>query len=134
MASDKRSFSAFNDRKEFPGRIVNNTFKFPKIEYKVISGKFNFWEISIDLIGRSSKLHTVIDWDTTDNIKYPITKDMFDIKTRIPSNIIARIWVERGVSNRKGETKYKKTRDIPTYIKKGKNIGKKTKKIRISHI
>ena len=114
------------DRKQLPGKLINNIFKFNRLEYKVNSGKTNFWQIFVTLFKNIPTVKYSINWDLDQNIIYPLNTDLFNGNiNNIPKNVVACIWVERGVVNKKGETKYKTTREIPTYITKGKNIGKK---------
>lgn len=114
------------DRKNLPGKIINNIFKFNRLEYKVNSGKTNFWQIFVTLFKKLPTMKYSINWDLDQNIIYSLNTNLFNGKINdIPKNVIACVWVERGIVNKQGETKYKTTREIPTYITKGKNIGKK---------
>ena len=100
------------DRKQLPGKLINNIFKFNRLEYKVNSGKTNFWQIFVTLFKNIPTVKYSINWDLDQNIIYPLNTDLFNGNiNNIPKNVVACIWVERGVVNKKGETKYKTTRD-----------------------
>jgi len=91
------------DKKELPGRVINNIFKFNKLEYKVNSGKTNFWQIFVALFKNIPVVKYSINWDLDQNIIHPLNANLFNGKIDyIPKNIVACMWVERGVVNKQG--------------------------------
>jgi len=124
MASDKRDFSDFH---KFPGAVINTGeskgwYLFPPVSSIDSMNRNRIWKIWIRLIeskDRKAPERRNINWDTADNV-VPILKKYISGQ-EIPIDTIAQIWTEQGID----DPEYKSTKSIPTYVIKGKNIGKK---------
>jgi ATP-dependent DNA ligase len=122
MSSDKRDFSNFS---EFPGDICRTKSRhgwycFPPVESKDSMGRTRKWSITIRIITGKQPVRRKINWDLDTDTVIDIKKAFYK---EVPTNVIAQIWTEQGIEA-KGDSKYKVTRSIPTYITKGKNIGR----------
>ena len=133
MTSSKRDFVNFE---AFPGSFTvvnkNTVYEFPEIIYSDLSNRKRTWKIFIRLI-KEVKDEDKINWTLEPNSSIKITNTHYK-KIEDP-NIVSQIWTEQGIFNlppskndKNGRNskvvKYKLTRSVPTYIKKGKNIGK----------
>ena len=123
MASSKREFSNFE---KFPGDFIiidkNRLYVFPEVIYKDSLGRTRSWKIFIRLLeSKTGNLPTrgKINWDLHSNSSVNIHKDHYK---NVSSTIISQFWTEQGIIN--GTKDYTITRSIPTYITKGKNLGK----------
>lgn len=125
MASDKRDFSNF---KEFPGGIVKTgkfkgCYAFPDIISEDSLKRKRIWRIYIRLIkstNNKTPARRKINWDLAVDKSVPIIDshfESFDLK-----DTIAQIWTITGILS--DDEKYKLTSSIPTYVIKGKNIGR----------
>jgi hypothetical protein len=134
MASDKRDFSNFH---AFPGEIKqsNDTsgwYIFPPVTSLDSKKRERVWTIFVRLIITiNGKLPAKrkINWDVKQDVVIPINTLMLDADAvsngSMSDNTIAQIWTVQGIVGNDGPLEYKSTRSIPTYISKGKNLGKK---------
>lgn len=125
MSANKRDFSDFES---FPGKVKtkygNKIYVFPEIISEDSMGRKRFWVIYIRLIENktgTSPARRKIDWDLSQDNVVNIKKSYYTDKL---NNIIGQIWTEQGLVGTKDKNT-KTTRSVPTYILKGKNIGKK---------
>ena len=118
MSANIRDFTDFTN---FGGSIKNKYYEFPVIVTTDTSGRLRHWVIKIRLIsGNSNTERKSVNWDTELDVVIPIKTIYLDGKT-LPANVFAQIWTEQGIKQADAKT----TRSSPTYITKGKNIGKK---------
>lgn len=111
----------FTDFRNFGGSIKNKCYEFPIVSTIDTSGRTRHWVIKIRLISSYSNTERKsINWDIEADTVIPIKSIYLDGKS-IPSNVIAQIWTEQGIVHADAKI----TRSSPTYILKGKNIGKK---------
>jgi ATP-dependent DNA ligase len=101
---------------EYNGRILTGKFAgcyaFPDVKYT--SGEqVHTWTVYLCLVARP--LHTTINWEYKASDIIPLTPGMLQDE-KLPKAVV-QIWTESGINNM--------SRSIPTYIDKGKNIGKK---------
>lgn len=134
MASDKRDFSDFNN---FPGEIIRfgaykGWYKFPELRSLDSMDRTRTWKIYVRLITTKdgkAPARRKINWDTDVDTVVPIQKIHFDnLKKDIPKNTIAQMWTVNGIESDEkmpNANIYKAMRSIPTYVIKGKNLGKK---------
>jgi ATP-dependent DNA ligase len=128
MASSKRNFSDFAN---FPGEVnTKGIYKFPTVKSIDSLQRNREWTIYVRLV-KDAKKHK-LNWEINQDNTIYITDDMINGED-LPG-LIAQIWTEQGIVSRIGDTgivsrtgeeqKYKLTRSVPSYIRKGKNIGK----------
>lgn len=125
MSSDKRDFSDFRG---FPGYISDvgeyiGWYIFPAIYSVDTMGRNRTWRIIIRLVAIDGKPERgSINWDRSVDTVIPLEdKHLDNNPVDIPENAVAQMWTEQGIV----DNAHKVTVSIPTYITKGKNIGKK---------
>ena len=118
MSATIRDFNNFHN---FGGYIKNKCYEFPVVNTIDSAGRSRSWIIKIRLISNDTKTgRRSINWDIKTDIVIPIKNLYLDGKS-IPAHVIAQIWTEQGINHADAKI----TRSSPTYIIKGKNIGKK---------
>jgi ATP-dependent DNA ligase len=135
MASDKRNFSNFS---KFPGSIqlkgeYKGMYVFPSVTSIDSAKRTRRWTIFVRLIKTSNMTgkkppKLSINWDVN-NFKTVPASVKFYTNAQLPQGIIAQMWTEQGIVNSSAKInpsskQYKITRSIPTYILKGKNLGR----------
>jgi hypothetical protein len=109
---------------DFPGHIQDKEiYIFPSV---CLDGtiKTRNWNVYIRLLQSNNGKHPrnrKINWDITQDTLAPIERSYYNGK--IVPNIIGQIWTEQGIVDK--TEKYKVVRSVPTYVSKGKNLGKK---------
>lgn len=89
------------------GKVINNIYNYPTIIKRDSKNRERLYIIKVRLVKNEQKLK--INFDIDDTLTLPFKES---------KNVIAQIWTETGIKN------MKITRSQPTYIKKGKNIGR----------
>lgn len=89
------------------GTVVNNIYEYPIIEKKDSKGRIRVWQLKMRLVRNEKKEKINFDVDNKLTLPFKETK-----------NAVVQMWTESGIKD------MKITRSSPTYIKKGKNIGK----------
>jgi ATP-dependent DNA ligase len=123
MTTNKRDFSNFE---AFPGHIEEKgeRYIFPSVVYKDTMSRTRNWNVYIRLLQSNNGIHPPrrkINWDIEQDKTVPIEPSYY--KGKIGPDIISQIWTEQGIVDK--TQNYKVTRSIPTYVSKGKNLGKK---------
>ncbi len=115
MSSDKRQFSDF---KSFPGQVSDGAYHFPDVLKKDSMGRMRKWIIIVRIIHEPKPARRKINWVDTDR-HVPIIPQMYQ-NGSWQNGLVAQIWTEQGIIG----SGYKSTKSIPSYVTKGKNIGR----------
>lgn len=132
MTSSKKSFKNF---RAFPGSVNGSgVYEFPTLTKKDKSGNSRFWTIFVRLIvheGPDGPARRKQNWLLSEDKSVEIKDEYFEGKSdyvgpyALPDNVIAQYWTEHGIiADAKSDKKYAVSRTAPTFVRKGKNIGK----------
>lgn len=101
----------------FPGEIEKGLYVFPELTHMDTRNKMRFWQQYIRLIkGKDAKMGQ--NWDLSKFKSINLSDKHFDSDYKFPKDVIVQMWTESGLKEQK------RSRSSPTYVTKGKNIGK----------
>lgn len=103
--------------REFPGEIEGGVYIFPELTYRDARNKIRCWQQYIRLIrGKDAKMSQ--NWNLSKFKTINLSDKYFDSNYKFPENVIVQMWTESGIKEQK------RSRSSPTYVTRGKNIGR----------